>query len=457
MAPKLLTSFAQIGEILKKERPRRIYIPGNAGVCRPLESEIQRYEKLPGGEKLRVFQVLPLGKGWRNATDNICMETIFAGGEVRDLINTGLANFYPCHLSGLKQLLDEHLCPDIAFMHVGPAQGNIFTLGADAGISHAPYMAAKKHGKMLIAVINHKMPQLHVERLGELNGQELISGCPAYIDDFKYVIEIEEDLISHPMGDIGPVAAAIGENVASLFYDGATGQFGIGENPDAVARALVEQGRRNLGVHSELISDGTLGLIESGVVNGSRKTFVRGKIVIGFALGSAIYKLLSDESVAVLPQDIVNRPDVVGMNDNMINVNSALCLSFAGDVCASTRIGKNGFPEWYSGVGGARDFAQGANMSKGGRSVIALASTYTNKAGALKSRIVPYLPTGSHVTTNSDTLHYVVTEYGVVELAGLSVGDRARALINISHPDLRDELMANLATMPGFQKGNRTA
>jgi acetyl-CoA hydrolase len=247
------------------------------------------------------------------------------------------------------------------------------------------------------------------------------------------VVEADRPVLELPRtGEVGDVASGIGAQVASLIEDGATLQMGIGEIPDAVLLHLKD--RRNLGIHTEMFSDGVVDLFESGVVNGEAKTLHRGKIVASFVLGSQRTFDFIDNNpfVEFHPSDYVNDPFVIAENEKMVAINSALAVDLTGQVCADS-LGR----QIYSGFGGQVDFVRGAARSKGGKPVIALPST---AKGGRVSRIVDVLAEGSGVVTNRADVHYVVTEHGIARLYGRSLRERVHELISVAHPDFRGEL-----------------
>jgi acetyl-CoA hydrolase len=253
------------------------------------------------------------------------------------------------------------------------------------------------------------------------------------VSKLSHVVETDEPVLELAMApEVSDVARTIGQNVASLIPDGATLQMGIGEIPDAVLIFLAE--KRHLGVHTEMFSDGLVDLFEAGVVTNEKKTLHRGKIVASFVIGSrkAFDFVDNNPFMEFHPNEYVNDPFVIAKNDTMVAINSALSIDLTGQVCADsigTRI--------YSGFGGQLDFIRGAARSKGGVPIIAMPSTA--KGGSL-SRIVDTLLPGSGVVTTRADVHYVVTEYGIANLFGRSLRERARQLIDIAHPDFREEL-----------------
>ncbi|HET7153304.1 MAG TPA: acetyl-CoA hydrolase/transferase C-terminal domain-containing protein, partial [Candidatus Kapabacteria bacterium] len=235
-------------------------------------------------------------------------------------------------------------------------------------------------------------------------------------------------------GDFSPIHSMIGENISAIIPDGATLQLGIGSIPDAVLFHL--KNKKDLGIHTELFSDGVIDLVDRGVITNDRKTLHQGKLIAGFLFGSRkLYDFVNDNALIELhPTDYVNDPFIIAQNDNMIAINSAIEIDLTGQVCADS-IGT----QFYSGIGGQIDFVRGAARSKGGKAIIALSST---AKGDGFSRIVGQLKPGAGVVTSRGDVHYVVTEYGIASLFGKSIRERARELISIAHPKFRDELKA---------------
>jgi len=274
----------------------------------------------------------------------------------------------------------------------------------------------------VIALVNRRMPR----SLGD-------SFIP--VSRLTHVVEVDRPVLELARSNgISDVSRAIGANVAELIEDGATLQMGIGEIPDAVLLFLKQ--KRNLGIHTEMFSDGVVDLFESGVITGEAKTLHRGKIVASFVLGSKrCFDFLDNNPfVEFHPSDYVNDPFVIAQNDKMVAINSALSVDITGQVCADS-IGRS----IYSGFGGQLDFVRGAARSKGGRPVIALPSTA--RAGRV-SRVVDALEEGSGVVTTRGDVHFVVTEHGIASLFGKSLRERARELIAVAHPDFREDLRA---------------
>jgi len=254
-----------------------------------------------------------------------------------------------------------------------------------------------------------------------------------HLSKIDHLVEVEDDILEHPQGQISDIAKKIGSNIADLIEDGSTLQLGIGEIPDAVLYYL--ESKKDLGIHTEMVSDGVVELIEKGVINNEKKTLHPGKVIVGFVLGTRrLYDFINNNPIFEFhPSRYTNDPFIISRNEKQVAINSALEVDLTGQVCADS-IGYN----FYSGIGGQVDFIRGAARSKGGKPIIALPSTAQNDS---LSRIAPHLKEGAGVVTSRGDLHYVVTEYGVVYLHGKTIQERCRALIKIAHPKFRDELM----------------
>jgi 4-hydroxybutyrate CoA-transferase len=345
---------------------------------------------------------------------------LFTGANVREALAEGRADYVPVNLSEIPRLIASGvLHVDVALLHVSlPDEHGYCSYGVGVECTKA----AAEHAKTVIALVNPRMPRslgdsfIHVSRL-------------------TYAVKIDRPIIEPPgAGQVGEVARAIGRRVADLVEDGSTLQMGIGEIPDAVLSVLHD--KKDLGIHSEMFSDGVVDLLERGVITGEAKTLHKGKIVASFVLGSKKTFDFIDNNpfVELHPTDYVNDPFVIAHHEKMVAINSAIAVDITGQVCADS-IGSR----IYSGCGGQVDFIRGAARSKGGKPIIALPST---AMGGRTSRIVGTLPEGSGVVTTRADVHYVVTEHGVAPLFGASLRERAKALIAIAHPDFRAELQA---------------
>ncbi|MDP3775664.1 MAG: acetyl-CoA hydrolase/transferase C-terminal domain-containing protein [Gemmatimonadales bacterium] len=345
---------------------------------------------------------------------------MFTGPNAREAVNAGRADYVPVFLSEIPRLIRAGILRvDVALVHLSRPDEHGF---CSYGVSVECTKAAAEHAGQVVALVNKQMPR----SLGD---------AFIHVSKLTHVVEIDRPVVELPQaGRVGPVARAIGEHVAGMIEDGDTLQMGIGEIPDAVLLFLKE--KRHLGIHTEMFSDGVVELFESGVITGERKTLHPGKIVSSFVLGSRKTFAFLDNNpfVEFHPSDYVNDPFIIARHDNMVAINSALSVDLTGQV-NSDSIGTS----IYSGFGGQVDFIRGAARSNGGRPIIALPSTAKNDT---LSRIVDTLAEGAGVVTTRADVHYVVTEYGVASLFGLSLRERARALIAIAHPGFRDQLLA---------------
>lgn len=341
---------------------------------------------------------------------------LFVGANVRAAVASGEADYTPVFLSEVPALFRRKILPlDAAFIQVSPPDTHGFcTLGVSVDVSRAAVEAAP----MVVAEINPRMPRTHGDGL-------------VHVRNIDLAVEVDYAIPEHLPTDTSETERAIGLHVASLVEDGATLQMGIGSVPDAALAAL--GGHRDLGVHSEMFSDGVIDLVELGVITGASKRSHPGKLVAAFLLGSRrLYDFVDDNpQVVVLGVDYVNDTATIRRNPRVTAINSALEIDLTGQVVADS-IGTR----QYSGVGGQMDFIRGAALSQEGRPIIALPST--TRQG--ESRIVPLLKPGAGVVTTRAHVHFVVTEYGVANLYGLSLRQRARALIDVSHPGHREAL-----------------
>lgn len=341
----------------------------------------------------------------------------FAGAATRKLINEGRADYVPIFLSEIPKLFRRRRQEvDTALVQVSSPDrhGN-----CSLGISVEATAAACDVAKKIIAHINPSMPRTH----GDFT---------LHVNEIDYAFVKDSPLITHDVVEPGSIKRQIGEHVASLVHDGACLQMGIGGIPDAALACLTNH--RDLGVHTEMFSDGVVDLYQRGVITNERKKIGRGKLITGFVMGSQnLYNFVDDNSdVRFADIEWVNNPVVIAKNSLVTSINSAIQIDLSGQVCADS-IGA----KIYSGVGGQLDFVLGAAFSDGGRSIIALPST---ARGGTVSRLVPTLAAGSGVVTTRAHVHYVVTEHGVARLRGSSVAERVRDLIAIAHPDFQEQL-----------------
>jgi acyl-CoA hydrolase len=344
---------------------------------------------------------------------------MFIGGNVRQAVNEGRADYTPVFLSQIEALFESGQMPiDVALIQVSPPDAHGF---CSFGVGVDTTLTAARQAKFVVAQVNDQMPRTY--------GDSFIN-----VSDIDSIVEASRPLCELKPIEITNVHHAIGKNVASLIEDGATLQLGIGGIPDAVLLEL--SGHKDLGIHTEMLSDSVIPLIDSGVINGSRKSIHRGKIVTGFVLGTKkLFNFVNNNPAFEFhPNAYTNDPYVISENYKMVAINSALQVDITGQVCADS-IGTF----FYSGIGGQVDFIRGASRCRGGKPIIAIPATAKN--GNL-SRIVPMLDPGAGVVTSRGSVHYVVTEYGVAYLHGRTIRQRAEALIEIAHPKFREELYA---------------
>ncbi len=341
---------------------------------------------------------------------------LFVGGNIRSAVGTGQADYIPVFLSEVPGLFRKKILPlDIALVQVSPPDRHGYcSLGVSVDVATAAVHAAVT----VIAQVNPHMPRTH--------GDGLI-----HISQIRYAVEAHAAIPETPTHELTDVETTIGKHCAELIDDGATLQMGIGAIPDAVLAAL--SNHRDLGIHTEMFSDGIIPLVERGVITNARKKVHPGKIISGFVMGTRrLYDFIDDNPlVSLLDIEYVNDTSVIRRNPKVSAINSAIEVDITGQICADS-IGTR----LYSGVGGQMDFIRGASLSEGGKPIIALPST-TQKG---ESRIVPFLKQGAGVVTTRAHVHYIVTEYGVAYLYGKNLRQRARALINIAHPKHREEL-----------------
>ena len=401
----------------------RIFLTGNVSVPQKVLGALVEYApNLHGVEICQALTIGPADYVNPGMEGHLRVNTLFISHNVRKAVQEGRADFTPVLLSEFPLLFKRgHLPLDAAIIHVSPPDEHGFcSLGVEVGLTKSPAESAK----VLIAEVNQQMPRtlgdsfIHVSRL-------------------HHIIPVNYPIPEMAMSDEGnsAVVEKIAGYIAELIPDGATMQLGIGAIPDAVLKYL--RNKKDLGVHSELFSDGVIDLVNEGVLTNARKTLHPGKIIAGFMLGTRdLYNWADDNPLIEFHRtEYVNDPFVIAQNERMVAINSAIEVDLTGQVCADS-IG----PKLYSGVGGQLDFIYGASRSKGGVPIIALPSTTTLRDGTPITRIAGMLKPGAGVVTSRNHVRYVVTEYGVADLYGKTIRQRARQLINVTHPDFRADL-----------------
>lgn len=392
-----------------------VYVAGNAATPKALVRAL--------GERSDLIEGIGLGHvlllddlGTLDPSDRLRHRAWFVGPGDRAAVNEGRADYVPVHLHQIPDVIAKGTPPDAAFVSASPPDHHGWmSLGVEVMASRA----AIAHSKKVVVQINEAMPRVH--------GDSFI-----HVDDVDLLVRHTEDLPEVAPTTPTPVECAIAEHITPLVPDGATLQLGIGGIPNAVLALL--EGRHELGLHTEMVMDGLIDAIESGFITGRRKSLHPGKAIVTFAMGTRrLYDFIDDNPlIEAHPVEHVNHPKIIAKNDRMVAINSAMCVDLTGQV-VSDSIGR----KIYSGFGGQVDFLRGAAWSTGGVPIIALPSTAQH--GSI-SRIVPILAPGAGVVTSRADVHWVVTEYGAVNLFGRSIQERARLLIGIAHPDHRGPL-----------------
>lgn len=372
-------------------------------------------------ENVELVHMVAMGKG---DYAKVGMEkyfhvnTIFVGAITRDAIESGRGDFTTCFFYEVPKLFSKgYMHIDVALIQVSTPDEHGY---CSFGVSNDYTKPAAKYADIVIAEVNPNMPRTM--------GDSFI-----HVSEIDYIVEASHPIIELSPPKIGEVERAIGKNCASLIEDGSTLQLGIGAIPDAVLLFLKD--KKDLGIHSEMISDGVVELVEEGVITNNKKTLHPGKIVVSFLMGTKkLYDFINNNPmVESYPVDYVNDPTIIMKNYKMISINSCVQVDLMGQVCSES-IGI----KQISGVGGQLDFIRGVNMAKDGMSIIAIPSTASK--GKI-SRIVPLLDKGAVVTTSRNDVDYIITEYGIAHLKGRTLKERARALIQISHPNFRQGLI----------------
>lgn len=422
---RLSTPEAAVGAIQSRSR---IFLTGNCSVPQSLMKAL--VEHAPTLKEIEIVQVLTIGDAAyveAGMEKYLRVNTMFISDNVREAVNQGRADFTPCLLSEVPLLFSSGLLPiDVALIQVSPPDEHGFcSLGVEVGVTKS----AAESARLVIAEVNPRMPRT----LGD---------SFLHVRKFHHILPVDYALPEIVMGGSDEVAKQIGAHVAAMIEDGSTLQMGIGAIPDGVLHHLRD--KKDLGIHTELFSDGVVELFEAGVITNEKKTLHRGKIIAGFLLGTQrLYDFVDNNPVVEMhPTEYVNDPFIIAQNEKMVAINSAIEVDLTGQVCADS-IGTR----LYSGVGGQLDFMRGASRSADGKPIIALPSTVTTRSGESFSRIVATLKEGAGVTTGRNDVHYVATEYGVAHLYGRTIRERAMALIDIAHPDYREELAKTAAEL----------
>ncbi|MDM0110612.1 acetyl-CoA hydrolase/transferase C-terminal domain-containing protein [Variovorax sp. J22R133] len=376
---------------------------------------------------VKVGQILAMRKyGYIDpeTTEHIRHVAYFYGGATRAGGQAGWVDFIPNYFSEIPVMIERGLmAADVVFSMASPMDEEGYlalSLGADYT------MAAVAKARAIVLEVNPNVPFA-------------FGACRVHISQVTALIEDESPVMEVGLPKIGIVQQAIGKYVADMIDDGSTLQIGYGGIPDAVVMQLTN--KRDLGIHTEMIGDGIMSLVESGTVTNSRKNYLPGKMIATFALGSSkLYRYMHrNPALEMHPVNFTNDPALAGLNDNLIAINATMQIDLLGQ-CGSESLGSSP----YSGTGGQADFVRAANRSRGGKAFIVLPSTAKNDT---ISRIVPVLSPGTHVTTSKNDINYVVTEYGVAQLRGKSAKQRAHELIGIAHPAFREELAAQAASL----------
>jgi len=398
----------------------RIILNANCGEPQTLAAALTQLA--PDLRDVEVVQLLALSKADYVREDlhgHLRLNALFVGPGVRKAVNAGDADYTPVFLSEIPGLFTAGKLPmDVALVQVSPPDEHGF---CSYGVSVDIIKPACESAKLVVAEVNQQMPRCL--------GDSFI-----HVSKLTYVVETDRPVLELPRPEFTDVHRRIGMHIADLIDDNATLQLGIGAIPDAVLSFL--KNKRHLGIHTEMFSDGVMELFEAGVITNEKKSLHTGKIVTSFIMGSrALYDFVDNNPVVEMhPSQYTNDPYIIAQNDKMVSINSAISVDLTGQI-NSDSMGTR----FYSGIGGQVDFVRGAARSKGGKAFLAFPATA--KDGAL-SRVVPTLAPGAGVVTSRGDVQYVVTEYGVAQLHGKTIRERAKALINIAHPKFRDELEA---------------
>ena len=370
-------------------------------------------------ENVEIVHMVPIGEAeycQPGMEKHFRHNSLFAGAKTRKSIIEGRSDFTPVFFSEIPRLFKENILPvDVALIQLSPPdqKGNL-----SFGVSVDYTMAAAESAKIVLAEVNNQMPRT--------------AGSNIHISQIDFLVETNRKLLEIPLPEISEIEEKIGYHVASLVPDRSNLQLGIGAIPDAVLKFLTK--KKDLGIHSEMFSYGVIDLYENGVITNKYNNLNPGKFIATFLMGTKrLYDFVDNNpDVVMRPVDYTNKITIAGQVDRLISINSAIQVDLYGQVCADTMGNQQ-----FSGVGGQVDFVRASSLSKGGKSIIALPSTNNKKTA---SRIVSRLYEGACVTTSRNDVHYIVTEYGIADLRGKTVRQRAHSLISIAHPDFRENL-----------------
>lgn len=398
---------------------QRVFI--GTGCAAPLElvnTLVERSKDLVDTEIVHLLTMGDAPYAERELATHFSVNSFFISQNVRDIIQEGLGGYTPIFMSDLPRLFSSGELPlDAALIQVSPPDKDGM---CSLGISVDIVKSAAQNSRLVIAQVNPQMPRT-------------LGNSMLHVYDFDFIVPVDTPLIEFPSPETTPVTREISEFIAGLIEDGSTVEVGIGRIPQAVLENL--KNRKDLGIHTEMLTDAIIDIVESGAITGARKTLDRGKIVASFALGTKrLYDYLDNNpAFSFNPTEYVNDPFIIAQQHKMVAINVALEVDLTGQVCADS-LGTR----FYSGIGGQVDFNRGAARSEDGKAIIALPSTAHGEA---ISRIVTHLSRGAGVVTTRGDVHYVVTEYGVAYLHGKSIQERALALISIAHPKYREQLL----------------
>ncbi|MCE5296653.1 MAG: GNAT family N-acetyltransferase [Euryarchaeota archaeon] len=391
-----------------------------------VKAMVAEAESLADNEVIQTLSIGPNTFAEERFASQFRLNALFIGPGTREAVNQGRADYTPIYLSEIERLFETAtITIEVALIQVSPPDedGNC-SLGVSVDITKS----AAEHADIVLAQVNENMPRT--------KGDSFI-----HVNEIDHLVDLTEPLLEWvPEREEDPeVLARIGRHLSELVQDGSTIQIGYGTTPDAVLKHLGS--RKDLGVHTEVFSDGLMELAKVGVVTGSRKTVHPGKMIASFVMGTKeLYAWVNNnDAIEMHPSSYTNDPFVIAKNDDMVSINTALSIDLTGQVCAD-QIGHR----FFSGLGGQVDFMRGAARARNGKPIIVMPSTARD---GMVSRIVPHLEEGDSVTTPRGDVHYVVTEYGVAELHGKSIMQRTLALIEIAHPKFRDELLAHAKSL----------